>query len=102
MALFSFYNIRKPRQFNHKPIYWDPHREALDERIRKVEIEMGVRDETIEEYKPNIKGSFVSGMSHLRRSRARGVDIRNRTTKNVRLLLILVVLAAIFWVLYLR
>lgn len=28
MALFSFYNTRKPRQFNHKPIYWDPHKEA--------------------------------------------------------------------------
>ena len=26
MALFSFYNVRKPRQFNHKPIYWDPHK----------------------------------------------------------------------------
>ena len=26
MALFSFYNVRKPRQFDHKPIYWDPHK----------------------------------------------------------------------------
>ena len=30
MALFSFYNMRKPRQFDHKPIYWDPHKEALE------------------------------------------------------------------------
>ena len=29
MALFSFYNMRKPRQFDHKPIYWDPHKEEL-------------------------------------------------------------------------
>ena len=35
MALFSFYNVRKPRQFNHKPIYWDPHKEAMEERVRK-------------------------------------------------------------------
>lgn len=35
MALFSFYNMRKPRQFDHKPIYWDPHKEALEERTVK-------------------------------------------------------------------
>ena len=34
MALFSFYNVRKPRQFDHKPIYWDPHKEAMEDRIR--------------------------------------------------------------------
>ena len=43
MALFSFYNMRKPRQFDHKPIYWDPHKEALEERISKVKREMGVK-----------------------------------------------------------
>lgn len=42
MALFSFYNMRKPRQFDHKPIYWDPHKEALEERISKVKREMVV------------------------------------------------------------
>lgn len=44
MALFSFYNMRKPRQFDHKPIYWDPHKEALEERISKVKREMGVEE----------------------------------------------------------
>ena len=39
MALFSFYNVRKPRQFNHKPIYWDPHKEAMEERVRKMKRE---------------------------------------------------------------
>lgn len=42
MALFSFYNVRKPRQFNHKPIYWDPHKEAMEERVRKMKREMGL------------------------------------------------------------
>ena len=40
MALFSFYNMRKPRQYDHKPIYWDPHKEALEERISKVKREI--------------------------------------------------------------
>ena len=43
MALFSFYNVRKPRQFNHKPIYWDPHKEAMEERVRKMKREMGMK-----------------------------------------------------------
>ena len=63
MALFSFYNMRKPRQFDHKPIYWDPHKEALEERISKVKREMGV-EEPLEEYKPHIKGTFIEGTSH--------------------------------------
>ena len=42
MALFSFYNMLKTRQYDHKPIYWDPHTEALEVRISKVTSEMGV------------------------------------------------------------
>jgi hypothetical protein len=102
MALFSFYNVRKPRQFNHKPIYWDPRKEALDERVRKVEIEMGVREETTDDYKPNIKGSFVAGTTHLRKSRARGDSMQSRIGKNMRLLLILSILAVLFWYFFLR
>ena len=102
MALFSFYNVRKPRQFNHKPIYWDPRREALDERIRKVEIEMGVREEELGDYKPHIKGTFIEGMSHLKKSRARGDDMRTRISKNMRLLLFLSVLAVLFWYFFLK
>jgi hypothetical protein len=45
MALFSFYNVRKPRQFDHKPIYWDPHKEAMEDRIRKVKREIGMEEE---------------------------------------------------------
>jgi hypothetical protein len=102
MALFSFYNMRKPRQFNHRPIYWDPHKEALNDRIRKIEIEMGVREEKLEEYKRNIKGTFVEGMSHLKKSRARGDDMHTRINKNMRLLLILAVLVVAFWYFFLR
>ena len=102
MAFFSFYNMRKPRQFKHTPIYFDPRKEALEERIRKVEIDMGVRDEKLDEYKPNIKGTFIEGSSHLKKSRARGNDMRTRHGKNMRLLLILTVLAVLFWYLFLK
>ena len=44
MGMFSFYNMRKPRQFEHKPIYWDPRKEKLEQRIHKVKMEMGVEE----------------------------------------------------------
>lgn len=99
MALFSFYNVRKPRQFSHKPIYWDPHREAMEERVRKVKREIGM-EESLEEYKPQIKGTFIEGTSHLKKSLDRGDNVRNRTYKNVKLIVALAVLAALFWYLF--
>lgn len=103
MALFSsFYNPRHPRQFDHKPIYWDPHKEEIDKRVRKIKREMGMDDgqESLEEYKTEIKGSFVEGTSHLKRSIDRGDESRSRNTRNVRLAVIIAVLFVIFWYLF--
>lgn len=99
MALFSFYNVRKPRQFEHKPIYWDPRKEAMEERVRKVKREMGL-EETEEEYKPQIKGTFIEGTCHLKRSRDKGENSRSREYKNVKLLIAIAVLALLFWYLF--
>ncbi len=102
MALFSFYNVRKPRQFDHKPIYWDPRKEALEERTRKIKRELGVVEESLEDYKPNIKGTFVEGTSHLRKSRMKGDDQRSRKYKNVKLIVILVLLVVLFWAMFFK
>lgn len=99
MSVFSFYNMRKPRQFEHKPIYWDPRRENLDERERRIRRELGM-EESLEDYKPQIKGTFVEGTSHLKRSQNRGEDARARKYKNFKLVLWLVVLGFIFWILF--
>ena len=101
MALFSFYNVRKPRQYAHKPIYWDPHKEAMEERIRKVKREIGMEEElSIDDYKAEIKGSFIEGTSHLKKSRDNGNDSRSRTYKNMKLLLAAAILGGIFWYLF--
>lgn len=99
MALFSFYNMRKPRQYEHKPIYWDPHKEAMEERVRKIKREMGV-NESQEEYKPQIKGTFIEGTSHLKKSLDRGDDARSRKYKSVKLIVAVAVLGALFWYLF--
>ena len=102
MALFSFYNVRKPRQFEHKPIYFDPRKEALEKRIHRVKMEMGVEEVDYEQYKNAIKGSFVNSTSHLKKSRDKGDDIRNRIYKNMRLILFLALLGVCLWYFYFR
>ncbi len=101
MALFSFYKVRKPRQFDHKPIYWDPRKEELQDRERKIRRELGM-EKMDENYKPQIKGKFVEGTKHLRKSVERGDDRRSREYKSIRLIIALVALAVILWILFFK
>ena len=97
MALFSFYNSRKPRQFEHKPIYYDPRKEEMEDRLRRVKREMGL-EEAPEDYKPLIKGTFINGTTHLKKSRLKGDDSYSRKYKNVRLGVILVLLMIVLYI----
>lgn len=101
MAFFSFYNVRKPRKFHHHPIYWDPRKEELEERTRKIRREMGL-EKVDENYKPQIKGTFVEGTTHLKRRRDKGETPRSRTYRNVKLAVALAVLLVILWYLLFR
>ncbi|MDR1813725.1 MAG: hypothetical protein LBR18_02625 [Tannerella sp.] len=102
MGIFQFYNVRKPRQFEHKPIYFDPRKEALEKRIHKVKVELGVEEMDFEQYKEDIRGSFIEGTSHLKKSRDKGDDAHARLYRNMRLILIIVVLGVLYWYFYLR
>lgn len=99
MAVFSFFKTRKPRRYEHKPIYWDPQKEKAEERERRVKREMGI-EESLEEYKPAVKGTFIQGTSHLRKSVDRGDDADSRKYRNVRLAAILIILALIGWFIF--
>ncbi|MDR0538421.1 MAG: hypothetical protein LBH04_10360 [Tannerellaceae bacterium] len=96
MALFPFYNVRKPKQFEHKYIYYDPRKEALEERKLKVKRELGL-EITPEEYKPHIKGTFMEGTTHLKKSYMKGDDVRSRMYKSGRLVLFATLLALVLW-----
>jgi hypothetical protein len=101
MGLFYFYNVRKPRQFDYKPLYYDPRKEAMEDRKLKVKRELGM-EISDEEYKPQIKGSFVQGTTHLRKSRLRGDNTRSRQYKNVKLAIILSLLLVALWFFFWR
>ena len=55
---FVFLRTPKPRQFYHKPIYWDPEKEEREEAIAAAKKNAGIRDEN-EPFKTSIKrGTF--------------------------------------------
>lgn len=102
MALFSFYNVRKPRQFSHKPIYWDPKKEEMELRKQRIRRELGLED-TPENYRPQIKGKIIEQSNHLRKSVIyKGEDIRTREYKNVKLIVICILLLVLFWALFFK
>lgn len=98
MFKFKVFHTPKPRQFYHKPIYWDPAKEEHNERQERIDRELGQNDKE-GAYKVGIKrGSF-------RQYRWEEVpetqDMRQqRRQSNIRLLLIIIVLLIVAAVLY--
>ena len=57
MGIPRFFKIPKHRQFNYQPIYYDEQKEQLEERIKNIEQEYGIKNG--EEYtRLMTKGSF--------------------------------------------
>lgn len=95
----GFFNMRSPRKFNHRPIFYDPDKEALEKRVEKVKREIGMADE--KDYKPDIKGSFIDQTSHLRKKIDKDSQKPARS-RNIRLAVVLVVLLILFYYFYMR
>ena len=100
MAAFFFYNNRKPRKFNYRPILYDPEEEArqakLEQRIKAVKREMGIlpMEEDIEN--KNFKEQFISQTKHLKKRKER-IDSGKSTniSNNGLLIVVAVILIAI-------
>ncbi|MBN1182980.1 MAG: hypothetical protein JXB49_11875 [Bacteroidales bacterium] len=91
MALPTFFKQNKHKQFNYIPRYYDPQKEELEERIRQIEAEEGIRPEG---YTPGI-----------RKGQMRNYYERNKHTRNyssIRLLIIAGLLVFIAYYLFFR
>ncbi|MDR0994992.1 MAG: hypothetical protein LBL81_01730 [Tannerella sp.] len=102
MGVFSFYNVRKPRQFHHEPIYFDPHKEEMDARKQRIRREMGLEEQAAdaEEYKSRIRGTFIDSTNHLKKSQMKGEDAKSRKYKNGKLIIYAVLLVLLLWFLF--
>lgn len=93
MALPSFFTINKNRRFNYIPRYYNPDKVELEERIRSIEIDMGVKREDDGVYVPRIHRGM---MTHRRVTRHQA-----KRQSNIRLLVILAILLLISYFLFL-
>ncbi|WP_152566768.1 hypothetical protein [Porphyromonas sp. COT-239 OH1446] len=123
MAIQGFYRQRRPRQFEHKPIYWDARKEELNRRVERIrqemiasgEIDGELSSEQVElseqerqarligyDASKRVRGAFYHGTEHLLRQRERGIDAADRTRLIIRLLLVLMALGFVIWFFFLR
>jgi hypothetical protein len=92
MALPSLFKIPRHRQFSYSPLYYNPQREKLQERIKNIEAEMGVKREDAEKYVPRIEKGQMRGYFHKIK--------RQKKQSNIRLLIILFVLFFLAYLLF--
>lgn len=67
----GMFNIREPRRFEHKYIYYDERKEKLEKIEEKAKKELGMLPE--EPFNPEeIRGKFVEGTKHLKKLKESG------------------------------
>lgn len=94
MAIPRLFKIPKHKEFNYRPIYFDPEKEEREERIKRIKAEMGVKDEDGKPYKPGI----VRGQM---RGQYRQHYTQSKRQSNVRLIVILLTLFALaYYIIY--
>ena len=91
---FTFIKLPRHRKFNIDPIYYDATKEERKERERNIRIELGLKplEEEEGQFKNRIKGKM--------RSRLKGNFELTRSARkksNLRLIIILIALIALFY-----
>ena len=89
----GFFNLHKPLQYKYKYIYYDPKKEAQQEREKKAKEQ---KDALADGYKPSIRRGSFREMSKLGQHERRSSVMHS----NIRLVVIIIVLFVLmFWLL---
>jgi hypothetical protein len=94
MGLPRFIKVPGHKQFSYSPIYWDPEKEARNERIRQIKQDMGVEVRTDPNRSTIKRGSF--------RTAGKKAKVKASRTSNIRLLVILAILFALAYIIFYR
>ena len=95
MGLPRFIKLPGHKEFNYTPRYWDPEKEARDDRIRHIKQEMGVDHIPSDPNRTTIRrGSF--------RTAGKKAKVKASRTSNIRLLVILGLLLLIAYLIFYR
>lgn len=67
----GMFNVREPRRYEHKFIYYDERKEKLEKIEESAKRELGMIPE--KEFAPErIRGKFLDATTHLKRQKANG------------------------------
>lgn len=58
---FGFFGTPNHREFNYKPVYYDPEKEALKERFGAIDGSAKEEAENKQEKKPYVPGQYIKG-----------------------------------------
>ncbi len=94
MGLPRFIKVPGHKQFSYSPIYWDPEKDARDERIRHIKQDMGVEAPTDPNRSTIKRGSF--------RTAGKKAKVKASRTSNIRLLVILAILFLLAYIIFYR
>ncbi len=94
MGLPRFIKLQGNKKFSYSPLYWDPEKEARDERIRQIKQEMGVEVPSYSNRTTIKRGSF--------RTAAKNAKVKASRTSNIRLLVILAILLFLAYLIFYR
>jgi len=90
MGVPSFFKQYKPRGFNFIPRYYDPDKEAREDRVRRIKLELGIRDEG-DDYVPSIQKGTMTNYFRQKEKRVQRYTL-------IRLVVIILVLILISYV----
>jgi hypothetical protein len=94
MGIPRFIKLPGHNQFNYTPRYWDPEKEARNERIRQIKQEMGI-EVPLDRNRTTIKrGSF--------RQVRQKANVKATRTSNIRLVVILAILLLLAYFIFLK
>ena len=82
--------MRKPRPFNHRPIYVDAQRDRLAEIEQRARRELGL-DEPEAPSSASLRGVFSRGQKHVNRRRERGQSL------SLKMSLLLIFILLLIW-----
>jgi hypothetical protein len=93
MGIPRFIKLPGHKQFNYTPRYWDPEKEAREERIRQIKQEMGIEVPSDPNRTTIRRGSFRAAQKHKQKA---------SRSSNIRLLVILAVLMFLAYLIFYR
>jgi len=94
MGLPRFIKLPGHKQFTYAPRYWDPDKEAREERIRSIKQEMGIEVPSSPNRLTIKRGSF--------RQVRQTVKVKANRSSNIRLVVILAILFVIAYLIFYR